>query len=274
MPFYLLKNEPVALGLQRIAHEQIDIALANFQDGSMPRHRQVHSLRARCKKLRGVLRLMQPLMGDAFKVENERFRDAARTLAGHREKDVVTRTIAMLGGSRQELRSPENTVPADAMEAALRLMVAGKSAVERWPLELYGFADIAPGFSRTYRKCRHAFYRVCEDRSDTNFHRLRKWGKYHWYHVRILEKINRATLGKQRKRLRKLQLTLGDAHDLAILQAELETEDRCDPALLDRARVRKRALYGKARKIGKQVFKRSADELVADYSRWWVEWTD
>ena len=93
VPFYIRQHEPIAPALRRIAHEQIGIALGKFADDAVPADQQVHSLRARCKKMRGLLRLPRPLMGDAFDVEDQRFRAAGKLLGVHRETEVLTRTI-------------------------------------------------------------------------------------------------------------------------------------------------------------------------------------
>jgi CHAD domain-containing protein len=270
MPFYLLKKEPIAEGLRRIAHEQIDIALNNFQDGSMPQHRQVHALRARCKKLRGLLRLVQLPMGEAFYTEDQQFRTAGKALAEHREQEVIAKTIRSLDDSNSYPDFAPIQIPPDTIEHSLAILTACKGTVDQWPLNIHGFADIAPGFSRTYRKCLHAYDNILRDRDDAHFHHLRKWAKYHWYQVRILERLNKTEIRKQRNRLRKLHLALGEAHDLAVAQTVLGPPDYPDKQLLQRALDRKNALYADAIRLCKKIFTQSTDELVADYAHWWV----
>ncbi len=268
MPFYLLKRESIAEGLRRIAHEQIDIALNNFRDESMPQHRQVHSLRARCKKLRGLLRLVQLPMGEAFYAQDQQFRASAKALGEHREREVIARTIRSLQDSNSAAEIAPTPIAPDAIEHSLAILGACKAEVDQWPLKIYGFADLAPGFSRTYRKSLQAFETVLHDRDDANFHRLRRWAKYHWYQVRILERLNKPEIRKQRKRLRRLHLLLGEAHDLAVAQTLLESPDYPDKQLLQRALDRKDALYADAMRLCEKIFTQSVDELVADYARW------
>lgn len=270
MPFYLLRKEPIAEGLRRIAHEQIDIALNNFQDESMPQHRQVHSLRARCKKLRGLLRLVPLPMGEVFYVEDQRLRSAAKALAEHREQDVVAKTIRSLDDSHNYADITPIQIPPDTIAHSLAILTACKGTVDHWPLNIHGFADIAPGFSRTYRKCLQAYDTILRDRNDANFHRLRRWAKYHWYQVRILERLNKTAIRKQRNRLRKLHLVLGEAHDLAVVQTVLESPDYPDKRLLERAVDRKNSLYADAIRLCERIFTQSAEELVADYAYWWA----
>ncbi len=270
MPFYLLTKEPIAEGLRRIAHEQIDIALNNFQDESMPQHRQVHSLRARCKKLRGLLRLVQLPMGEAFHIEDQRLRAAGKALAEYREQEVIAKTIRSLDDSHIRADTTPIQIPPNTIAHSLAILTTCRGTVDRWPLNIHGFVDAAPGFSRTYRKCLQSYDNVSRDRNDENFHRLRKWAKYHWYQVRILERLNKAAIRRQRNRLRKLHLALGEAHDLAVVQIVLESPDYPNKRLLQRAVERKNALYADAIRLCDKIFTQSADELVADYARWWA----
>ena len=159
-----------------------------------------------------------------------------------------------------------------AIDASKAILVECLEDVEYWPLEIDGFVDIGPGFARTYRKCIEAWEQVLRDPGDEQFHRLRKWTKYHWYQVRILERLCKQELRERRERLRKLQVDLGDAHDLYSLQTILLSKAEPDMLLLERAIARKHELYADALKQGEGVFATSVDDLVARCAAWWVEW--
>ncbi len=271
MPFHLLRTEDPNSGLRRIAQEQIDIAINGFSVESMPLDKQVHSLRARCKKMRGLIRLIRPMLGDdVYKEQDRMYRTAGKELAGARDTDVALKTMASLGGGRAE-DSEQASIPAEAIAHSLTILSACREAVGSWPLDVISFDDIAPGFARTYQKCLDAWSAVKLDPTDINYHRLRKNAKYHWYHVRILERINKKKIHKGRHRLRDLQLVLGDAHDLAMLQTYLEARDDRDLTLLERAIARKHELYEQGAMLAEEVFSKSADELATDYCRWWQE---
>ena len=271
MPFYLLQNEPIAPGLRRIAREQITIGLRDSGDDMISLHRGVHSLRIRCKKLRGLLRLQQPLMGSVFLVEDQRIRNAARHLAENRDREVVAKALASFNDSTRQPGEGQPSVSAQDLEQSRRILMQCLAATDDWPPDLHGFYDLAPGFAGTYRKCLGAWEHVLEEQSDENFHRLRRWGKYHWYHIRILERLNKPKLRKRRKKLRRLQLALGDAHDLALLQAHLGTEQIDDRHLLEQVRLRKETLYAGALRSGRQIFDVPVSDLVADLSRYWAD---
>jgi len=271
MPFYLKKNEPIDRGLRRIAREQIDIALENFRDETMPQHRQVHGLRTRCKKMRALIRLIELPMGEAFLAEDRQFHAAGKALNAHREREVLERTMQSVSGASNQAVDPPDPAAPEAIEQALAILSKCRRSVDHWPLRIDGFADIAPGFSRTYRKSIYAYREALQSPTDQNFHQLRKWVKYHWYHVRMLERLNKPKIRKQRKRLRKLHLILGDAHDLAVLQAVMEARESPDETLLNETIDRKNQLYADAIRMCGKIFARSADALIADYARWYSE---
>ncbi len=270
MPFHLLKHEDPNTGLRRVALEQIDIAINGFSDDSLSSDKKVHSLRARCKKLRGVLRLIRPMLGDeAYKEQDRLYRDAARELAGTRDRDVALKTLASLG-VQSEVPETQQVSP-DAVAHALEGLAACRAEVEAWPLTVIGFADLEPGFSRIYNSCLSAWSAVQLDPTDPNYHRLRKHAKYHWYHVRILERINKKKIRKRRHQLRDLQLMLGDAHDLFMLQAYLRGNEEHELRLYEEASARKHTLYSHGADLAAKIFAPSADKLAARYSRWWAE---
>ena len=269
MAFHLCKKEPLNAGLHRIAYEQIDIVLNGFGDETVPLDKRVHSLRARCKKLRGLLRLLRPKMGAAFDVEDQRFRMAAKELASYREMEVHRKTIESLIGPTDGPPPEPVEIPQEVILRSLMALASGRDAIDHWPVEVHDFDDIVQGFERTYAKTLDAWTATQNDPSDPNFHELRKQGKYHWYQIRILERLNKPMIRGRRQALRQLQLMFGDAHDLALLQDYLAAQDDVDEALLQKAMTRKNELYAAGIATCREVYSTSVDELVADFSRWW-----
>jgi CHAD domain-containing protein len=162
-------------------------------------------------------------------------------------------------------------VPLEAIEASGRILQKCAAAIDDWPLAIEGFDDIAPGFAWTYQKCLDAWDAVQCETGDEVFHRLRRFTKYHWYQVRILERLNRAALHERRESLRKLQLALGDAHDIVLLEEAFASRDDPDTQLLQRAIARKEALYAEATGLCEILYAPSADDLVSDLSGWWAD---
>ena len=63
MPFRLKPKETLEDGLKRIAREQVDRAIAEIDDESLPRDEAIQQVRKRCKKIRGAVRLVRPVFG-------------------------------------------------------------------------------------------------------------------------------------------------------------------------------------------------------------------
>lgn len=275
MTFYVQKNEPLDEGLKRIAREQIGIVIDNLQDANLPDDKKIHSLRARSKKMRALLRLPGPVMGDAFATEDVRFRDAAKRLGELRDDHVQAQTIARFKqdyGLKIEAVSGSLEVDPDILDLSLRQMREALAAVDDWQLNVKSFYDIAPGVASSYAKGRRAWRRALQDPFDEHFHKLRKWAKYLWYQTRILERMNRKALHPQRIRLQVLGEMLGHAHDLAVLEGVLQIHGASEKALLGRAKKQKRRQYMQALKVCQEVFGDSPDQRIADMAVWWATW--
>jgi len=272
MTFHLQHDESVGAGLCRVAHEQIGIVLAECSSGELPLEEQVHMIRARCKKMRALLRLVQPAMGDAFAAEDQRFREVGKELGQYRDNDVFLKAIQSLGGNVPARAAPEIGSASDAVRRSLGSMAAARDAIDRWPVHDTCFADIASGFALTYRDYLESWRQAQQDPTDENFHAWRKQTKHHWYQVRILERINKPELRKRRLPLWELQRTLGNAHDLVLLEEMVNASGKTDEPLLRRAGDRKRQLYDKARSLGKELCSTAEQALAADLTEWWHAW--
>jgi inorganic triphosphatase YgiF len=74
MPFRLRRKKTVQKSVRRIALEQIDKAIREVLDDNVNRHEAVHQVRKRCKKLRGLIRLVRPSFQDYPGPLADRFR--------------------------------------------------------------------------------------------------------------------------------------------------------------------------------------------------------
>src|SRR4051794_11864935 len=88
-------DEPVEKRFRDIALSQIDAALEAIDRPDEGGRSAVHEVRRRCKKLRGLLRLVRPAF-DQFGHENGAIRDAAATLSSARDAEVQRLTIISL----------------------------------------------------------------------------------------------------------------------------------------------------------------------------------
>src|SRR2546430_1303607 len=82
--------------LARVARGRIRHALGQLDDGHDP-DKAVHEARKDMKKLRALVRLMRPeLGGKAYRRENARFREVARSLSGVRDAKAMLEALDAL----------------------------------------------------------------------------------------------------------------------------------------------------------------------------------
>src|SRR3546814_13842801 len=72
--------------MRRIAGEQIEKALASVE--ARDRSDAIHDIRKRCKKLRGLVRLVRPVF-DGYAQENAGFRRLADSISAARDSKVM-----------------------------------------------------------------------------------------------------------------------------------------------------------------------------------------
>src|SRR5262245_40237500 len=83
-------DETVPEAVRRITNEQVEQAVSALeQAGGDDLEVAVHDCRKRAKKLRGLIRLVRPALGPAFRPANESFREAGRALSGLRDAQAA-----------------------------------------------------------------------------------------------------------------------------------------------------------------------------------------
>lgn len=294
---YSLKSKDGSLqkGARRIAVDQIRTAIAEIDDASLDRDATIHQVRKRCKKLRGLVRLVRPGF-KAYAAENARYRDAARRLSGLRDADVLIETHDRLVDHfeaeidrrafgqirrrltlrRKDLLEKDRTE--EELEAFRAEMERARADASKWSIGAGGFGTAIDGMEKTYKRARKAMQEAGKRRSDEAMHDWRKRVKYHRFHAQLLRNIWPEPMAAHADAADRLGDILGDHHDLAVFADVL----RADPeafgskttieaalGLVDR---RKRALEARAFDIGSRLFaekpKRIADRWSAYRKAW------
>ncbi len=299
MTFRIQTEETVDAAVRRIASEQIDKAVKEINNPSIGRHETVHQVRKRCKKIRGLVRLVRPPLGDLYKSENARYRDAARELSGIRDAGAQLECFEALAETfrapfadgafdaiRGELEDRKQRVLREQQDFDVKLenfveeVEAGKQSARSWELSGTGYRAIEGGLRKTYCRGRRAMEAAYADPSDENFHEWRKRVKYHRYHTRLLRDIWPPVMQPLRKELKQLSDLLGDDHDLAILkQTLLDDPDAFGPkrdlqaflGLIDRRRAELQAMAGT---LGQRVYAEKPKSFVRRLGRYWQAWRD
>jgi CHAD domain-containing protein len=251
--FELAEDEPMADGVRRIAHGQLDIA----DQLDVADERSVHEARKAFKRLRALVRLTRDQLGDEVRRrENVAFRDAGRGLSGARDARVLVETLDALAperfaGLRAAVAQDGGGEPDEA--AVKRAVADARERVETWPLGDGGADALAPGMKRIRKRGRRAYKVARRDPSSENLHELRKRTKDLWHGAQILSKPKLA------RRAHKLSDLLGEDHDLATLlgaaQRHADTMTPDEHAELTKLTERRRAnLQRKALRRASNVY--------------------
>lgn len=249
MGFAFTQRSGIEKQVRDIAREQIANALEECREPpDVDFGKLVHGLRRRCKKLRGLLRLIEPRF-KGFEAENRAVRDAADGLAGMRDAAVMIETFdGLLKFDRAGNRIPRIGVPlADAATGLLESQVAkvpegsarqqlltdfcgimeqvGNRAKD-WSIGRSGFAALAAGLEETYRRMAQGMATAMAESTAEAMHDWRKQTKYHWHHVSLLSPTAPEVLGQTSDLLDQLGELLGDHHNLHVLDERLVRERR------------------------------------------------
>lgn len=287
MAYRFTRDDEVPAAVRRIARQQLTRARADLDDPEVPGLAEaVHDVRKRAKKVRGLLRLVRPGLGDQYAPANAALRDAARHLAplrdAHAQLDTFDRLVAATaGGSDPGRLAPVRSGLAHIADIASRRAAADSERLARArdllaaaqdltaTLEVDdGWDAVAGGLGRTYQRGRRDLRRARSAPTPEQFHEWRKRVKYTWYHLRLLGPSAPSLLGPAAAAFSDLSDTLGDAHDLTVLADTLRAaptdhggvevvEAACVVADGMRAHLQRRAVG-----LGARLYVEPADAFV------------
>jgi CHAD domain-containing protein len=290
--YRLSLDAPAPDAVRAVARERAEHALRALRETAADDPATaVHDVRKDAKKLRALLRLLQPAIDRKLRRgENQAIAAIARGLSGTRDAAVLAKQAADLR-DRAVGQAPEATFTAvhDAFAHAassgdgdgdgLRAAIASAgtqldSLVDRidgWPLQDVRLRTLVDGLERSYARGRDELARVRKDPGDPErLHEWRKRVKDLWYQERLLRDAWPRVLTAQADELGELGELLGDDHDLAVLREQLTSADGVGAGLaLDLEPVvaaidhRRAELQARALAIGTRVY---AEKPVA-YAR-------
>ncbi len=291
MAFRFKLAEPFEDGVKRIAREQIERAHAQLKspDDTVV---AVHETRKSLKRLRALLRLIRPALGEAdFRDENAKLREIGAGLSSARDRHVLLETLAKLeanadlarkglGEAVRNVVHQMNGKESPAVEAAAMKQAQGRlnEAKKRFAqlrLEGKGFEIVGPGLEASYRKARRALHRAYAEPSDEAFHEWRKGIQQHWRHMALLVRAWEGCLVARIAEARALSQLLGDDHDLALLVGFVHSERACGlssaqvTAVEKLARQRQGELRTLAQPKGVRLFAEGARSLRRRIGAYW-----
>lgn len=290
MAFRFRLAETFEEGCQRIAREQIERAQAQLK-GPDDVTTAVHETRKSLKRLRALLRLIRPAIGESvFHHENTQLREIARILSSARDRHVLLETVAKLEaavsfpkkGLGQALREALNVTNGEqspifesaALRQAQARLAEAKKRFARLRLSGHGFHIVGPGLEASYRRARRAFREAYVELTDEAFHEWRKGAQAHWRHMLLLTRAWPAALAARASEARGLSQILGDDHDLALLVGFVRSEAGArlgaDAAVVEKlARRRQQELRGIAHPKGLRLFAESPKAVHQSIAAYW-----
>jgi CHAD domain-containing protein len=296
MSFEIKSTTNVKTSIRAIAKKQIGKAIS---DATIPpggtegidRHEIVHRIRTRCKKLRAILRLVRPALGDTYQLENQTIRDAADSVGSIRDTKVVLETLddvvkqtphhqksEFIDSVRQNLLASLNAITDDHIDQQLSrfrdLMSKVDDRVNDWRLRASGFGVIGDGLRQIHERAVGRLKFALKDRSDESLHEFRKETKYHRHHMRLLKPLWPALLTPYVAQLNELGELLGNEHNFAVLRETISLMD-----LKGRKKERKRMLEmldqqssqlkSQAYVLGQRVFAEQTDAFMDRIHAYW-----
>ncbi|KKB12051.1 hypothetical protein VE25_09760 [Devosia geojensis] len=284
---FLPDDKSAAAAVRRIARQEIAAALAETADERQSFDTRVHGARRRCKRLRGLARLVRPQFGGYARV-NTAVREAMAGLAHTRDAAVIVETLDGLTAHgadgvaedtfvrvRQALSARVEQVGGNEQQRLIADLSGHLRAladeVESWRLDRKGFAALEGGLTRIYAGMGKAMRAALAAPDDEALHEWRKLVKYHWHHITLMRETAPDVLGPQRALADELGEALGDHHNLSVLIRMLpvlaEESDRAGIAAA--ARRKQERLAERAFFIGRQVAAEPPKALAKRFGGYW-----
>src|SRR6516225_1030117 len=194
----------VAVGeaLRAVAHDVLAEARAAITDPAKSDAEAVHDFRRAMKRWRALLRLLEPFVGDDARRLRDEARDLARALSGarnaqsaldaladleRRRSPLSPRSFAELRRRIEQIRQTAETMLNGHMRLRLgSALDQASAAVERWPLHMLTFDDVADQLTRFYRRARQMLPVVWSAAEAEELHELRKYVVIHRYQIDLI----------------------------------------------------------------------------------------
>ena len=213
---------------------------------SAPSPEMVHRLRVLTRRMRATCAAGRRITDDeAFRDLAKRLRKTGRALGERRALDVAAADYAALAGGRihpaiEKARAETQAAVAKQLKPRKRAAVA--DAVAR-AVRVFGLAEADPEPAEGHLRNRMARLRAhASARSKEELHALRVEAKKTRYALETLRAMGRGVPPEGERELKRLQRTLGRAHDFEVLQSFLQAGDPAAP----RAVAREEALRAEA----------------------------
>src|SRR5260221_5513843 len=212
-------DESLGVGVVRVAEDLIDSIVGSGQHPKQEEGEYIHHVRTTIKRLRALLRLIRPAVGELlFNQESARLRKAGRRLAVARDAEVARETLKTLSVAGEPEKKAvaaalagleSKTQPGTDIVEALREVKADleqtKRNLQRLQLVNGEWEVVEAGLQDVYRQSRKRMNAALQDGGDEAFHKWRIRVKNLFYELELLEPVWPKRMDKMTFRLGKLK---------------------------------------------------------------------
>ena len=280
-------SEPVAVGVRRMAREEVAGALARLAEPRYDANEALHDARTRLRKVRALLRLVQDAIGiEVFETEDAAFKEAVSLLDDARESYVAVRTVAGLRDDFTEVLRPSafvdlqarleerhhrilhHTLREGVVPQVIDLVRAASERIDSWPLELADDRVLERGLRRAYERGYAAMVRAYQPEDGPSGKAFRAWrreARYLWFQYRVLTAVWPPVLEAMADEQLRLSTALGVGKDLGDLMDIVSNADDLSEtpwprmALRGLARERRRYLWSGLQPLGQRLYAETPD---------------
>jgi CHAD domain-containing protein len=285
-------DESLGVGVVRVAEDLIDSIVGSGQHPKQEEGEYIHHVRTTIKRLRALLRLIRPAVGELFfNQENARLRNAGRRLAVARDAEVareILKTLSVAGEPERkavaaalaglESKNGTRTDVGEALREVKADLEQTKRNLQQLPLVNGEWEVVEPGLQDVYRQSRKRMDRALHNGGDEAFHKWRIRVKNLLYELELLEPVWPKQMDKMTTRLSKLQDKIGCDHDIAVLKGLLrKTPERFGGTeaverLIRYLDSKSRKLRHAAEPLGQKIFAKKPRRFVRKLGRRWSDW--
>ena len=251
--------------------EDLQAAARDFRDAAS-REERVHRVRQRLKRVRTVLRVLEPVFGERATTIRRDLSETARLLSRARDADVAAESARNLAATvvRGDDLGLGRVVSALDEEAARahhertpigeinRRLASAIAAISTFNSEFDGVDLIDGALRRTYGRGRRAMLRAETSLATPDLHHWRKSVKQLWFLLRLDRKRLPKHGGRIAADLERLGELLGTDNDHAMLAEKLALSPTGDVSLMSQLSLiarRRNALEAEAFDLGAKIYK-------------------
>jgi CHAD domain-containing protein len=293
MSFTLDPTKPIPKAVRKTAEKQLKkiVQTLSGQAGLNP-DEATHDARKRTKKLRALLRLVRPALGDdVYRRENRALRDASRQLSAVRDAWVLVEALDGLLTPGTDTLTEHSVAPLRAsLVQEHRDLQAGQgendtlgrasseyerilARVSGWKLPDHGWNSLDDGLETVVRDGRQLMAKASSGGQAEDFHEWRKQAKYLRHQLELVRPAWPDMLEAMADTAAEIGDLLGTDHDLAVLRERVLGEpglsNETRQALLNRIDERREECQREAIALGRRLYAEKPSALTNRLGRLW-----